>query len=72
MISDSGWRSSPPTGEVQQVISISAQRTQGKLANALGIEKGVGPGDFVPVLIEQAIGTRHWRGPTADRLQRTS
>jgi hypothetical protein len=42
----------PPAGEVQQVVSISAQRTRRELADALGIEEVVGPGDLVALLIE--------------------
>jgi len=45
-----------PTGEVQQVIGVSAERTRRELAHALGVEKGVGPGDLLPLRIEQAIG----------------
>jgi hypothetical protein len=45
-----------PAGEVQQVIGVSPQRTQRELAHALGIQKGVGPGDLLPVRSEQAIG----------------
>ena len=48
----------PPTGEVQQVIGVSAQRTRRQLAKMLGIEKVVGPGDLAAVLIEQAIRAR--------------
>src|SRR5215467_1965043 len=44
-----------PAGEVQQVISVSTQRTQRELANALGIEEGIDPDDFLPPLILQAI-----------------
>src|SRR6516164_10655796 len=46
----------PPTGEVQQVISVSAQRAQRQLANTLTIEEGIGPGDLLAMLVEQAIG----------------
>src|SRR5215472_5261884 len=46
----------PPTGEVQQVISISAQGAQRQLANALTIEEGIGPIDLLAMLVEQAIG----------------
>src|SRR6266567_2295947 len=45
-----------PAGEVQQVIGVSAERTQRELANALSIEKGVGPGHLLSLRIEQAIG----------------
>jgi hypothetical protein len=51
-------RLGPPAGEVQQVKRVGAQRTEGELANALGIEEGVGPSDLLAVLREQAIG-RH-------------
>src|SRR6266700_2713687 len=33
-----------PAGEVQQVIGVSAERTQRELANALSIEKAIGGG----------------------------
>src|SRR5215831_18431852 len=46
----------PPTSEVQQVISVSAQGAQRQLANALTIEEGIGPSDLLAMLIEQAIG----------------
>jgi hypothetical protein len=41
---------------MEQIISIGAQRTEGQLSNALGIEEGVGPGDFLLQLIDQAVG----------------
>ncbi len=47
-----------PAREVQQVIRVGAQGTERELADALGIEEGIGPGDLLAVLIEQAIG-RH-------------
>jgi hypothetical protein len=40
-------RLQPPAGEVQQVICVGPQRTQGELPNALAIEEGVGPGDLL-------------------------
>src|SRR5271165_4986049 len=49
-------RFAPPAGEVQQVISISAQGAQGQLANALTIEESISPSDLLALLIEQAIG----------------
>src|ERR1035441_7810775 len=49
-------RFAPPAGEVQQVISVSAQGTQGQLANALTIEEGISPSELLALLIEQAIG----------------
>ena len=45
-----------PAGEVEQVIGVGSQGTQRQLADALGIEEGIGPGDFLPLLVEQAIG----------------
>jgi hypothetical protein len=45
-----------PAGEVQQVIGVGPQGTQRQLADALGIEERIGPGDFLPLLVEQAIG----------------
>ena len=47
----------PPAGEVEQIVSVSAQGTRGELAHTLGVEKGVGPCDFLRLLIEQSIGT---------------
>src|SRR5689334_12695682 len=46
----------PPPCEVQQIVSICAQGAERKLAKALGIEKGIGPRDFPPLIVEQAIG----------------
>jgi hypothetical protein len=48
----------PPACEVEQVISVSTEGTQGQLANVLAIEEGIGPRDLLALLIEQAIG-RH-------------
>ena len=45
-----------PACEVQEIIGIGAQGTEGKLANALRIEEVIGPGDFLPLVIDQAIG----------------
>jgi hypothetical protein len=45
-----------PAGEVQQVISIGGQGTQRELSDALCLEEGVDPGDFLSALIEHAIG----------------
>jgi hypothetical protein len=39
-----------PEGEMQQVISVSAQGARRELAKPLSIEEIVGPGDF-PILI---------------------
>ena len=50
-----------PTSEVQQIIGVGAQRARRQLAKMLGIEKIVGPGDLVAVLVEQAIRTGSWR-----------
>jgi len=41
----------PPTGEVEQVVSISAEGPRRELPDALGIEESIGPGDFLPLLI---------------------
>jgi hypothetical protein len=49
-------RLGPPAGEVQQVIGVGAQGTEGELANALGIEEGVSPSDLLAVFLQQAIG----------------
>ena len=46
----------PPPCEVQQIVSIGPQRAEGKLAQALGIEKVIGPRDFPPLAVDQAIG----------------
>jgi len=35
-----------PARQVQQIIGVSAQGAGGELANALGIEKGVSPGEL--------------------------
>ena len=59
----------PPTCEVQKVISKSTKRTEGALANALGVQEIIGPGDFLPLLVDQAIGTGVGRdiGPMEER-----
>ena len=46
----------PPACEVQQIIPIGTQGTEGQLANALRVEKGIDPGDFLLPLIDQAVG----------------
>jgi hypothetical protein len=45
-----------PPCEVQQIVSISAQGAERKLAEALGIEEGIGPRDFPPLVVDEAIG----------------
>ena len=45
-----------PAGEVQQIVGVDAEGTERQLSHALGIEKGVGPIDFVGMLVEQTIG----------------
>jgi len=40
----------------QQVIAVRTQGAQGELAYSLGIEKGIGPGEFAVLLVEQSIG----------------
>jgi len=40
-----------PAAKVEQVIGVGAERAEGELTNALGIEKGVGPGEFRSLLI---------------------
>jgi Zn-dependent alcohol dehydrogenase len=45
-----------PPSEMQEIISISAQRTKRELANALGIQEVIGPGDFVLPVVDQAVG----------------
>src|ERR1700680_1621114 len=45
-----------PAGQVQQVIAVRAQGAQGELAQSLGVEKGVGPGELAVLLVEQSIG----------------
>ena len=43
----------PPTGEVQQIVSIGAQGTEGPLANALSIQEGIGPSNLLTLLISR-------------------
>ena len=45
-----------PACEMQQIIGIGAQGTKGELAQALGIEKRIGPSDFLPLVIDEAVG----------------
>jgi hypothetical protein len=45
-----------PTGRSATEHRRKRARTHGELANARGIEKGVGPADLVALLLEQAIG----------------
>ena len=45
-----------PAREVQEIIGIGTHGTEGKLANSLRIEEGIGPGDFLPLVIGQTIG----------------
>src|SRR6266852_5608920 len=45
-----------PPSEMQEIISISAQGTKRELANALGIQEVIGPGDFVLLVVDQAVG----------------
>src|SRR5437764_14426497 len=52
----------PPTGEVQQIISVSAERTRGELADLLRIEKVVGPSDPPSLFIEEPVGRSAGRG----------
>src|SRR5439155_13844833 len=54
-----------PAGEVEQVIGVGTERTQGELPEALAIAERIRPGQFAPVLIAQAIrrgagGTGGW------------
>ena len=42
---------------MEQVIGVGAQQARRKLTKMLGVEKVVGPGDLVVLLIKQAIGT---------------
>src|SRR5260370_4163699 len=56
---DFGWRVTGevwPGGQVQQVVAIGAQGAERKLAQSLGIEKGIGPGEFTALPVEQPIG----------------
>jgi hypothetical protein len=46
----------PPPCKVQQIVSISTQGAESKLAQALGIEKGIGPRDFPALVVEETIG----------------
>src|SRR5215471_8169074 len=46
----------PPPCKVQQIVSVSTQGAERKLAQALGIEKGIGPRDFPPLVVDEAIG----------------
>ena len=46
-----------PACEVQEVISIGAQGTEGQLANALSIEEIIGPCDFLALFVSQPV----WR-----------
>src|SRR6516225_767557 len=45
-----------PEGQVQQVVAIGAQGAERKLAQSLGIEKGISPGEFTALPVEQPIG----------------
>src|SRR5215469_1490907 len=45
----------PPPCKVQQIVSISTQGAERKLAQALGIEKGIGPRNFPPLVVEATI-----------------
>ena len=44
-----------PACEMQQIIGIGAQGTERELAQALGIEKGIGPSDFLPLVRGQTV-----------------
>ena len=48
-------RFAPPACEVEGVISVSTQGTQGQLANVLTIEEGIGPRDLLALLIEEDV-----------------
>ncbi len=45
-----------PASEVEQIIGVGTQRTQGELPEALGIKEGIRPVQFSSVLVAQAIG----------------
>ena len=56
-----------PACEMQQIVCIGAQGTERELAKALGIEKLIGPSDFLPLVIDQMIGTdAGWCGRRMD------
>src|SRR6516162_5477268 len=57
---DSGRR-----GLGQQIVAIGAQGAERKLAQSLGIEKSIGPGEFTALPVEQPIrrGARQRRTP---------
>jgi hypothetical protein len=45
-----------PPCEMQEIISIGAQGTEGQLANALGIEEVIDPGHFVSLVVNHPVG----------------
>lgn len=45
-----------PTSEIEEVVGVDAQRPRGKLAQALGVEKGIRPHDFSSLLVAHPIG----------------
>src|SRR5215469_10405235 len=45
-----------PTCEMQQIVTIDAQGAQRELAKTLAIEKLVGPGYFLSLVVDQVVG----------------